>query len=195
MKQKIVLLSVLFYLLSGQFAHTQTLFPGQTLPDNIVNVGCYVSPPAQVWDISLLASGGSGVNNQGYILVGDVDGDGKTEIIAARNQTTNHRTSVLYVFNSSLNVKYTISTPEYSSAAPAFSIANVDGGSTAAIFLTTSITGNSPRQLIKYVFNGTTFVQSWAVSYSSNAYYDLGVPTIADFDNDGIAEVRRFLIA
>jgi hypothetical protein len=159
-------------------------------PDNITESDCYLPAPTFGWEINLLKQ--SPVNYFAYgspVLAGDVDGDGHVEIIL--NDGGPDLGTKLVILDDNLNVKYTLLCNEsFVNTTVSFSIANVDGGAYAAIFIATTTT----RQLKKFTLdlNQMKYLEEWSVPYSENPNYDMGNPLICDFNGDGYAEVSVY---
>ena len=168
-------------------------------PDNIVEVDCYGEPPVINWDYQLLMTSPTAdvVNHFSIPLVGDIDNDGKTEIVVPAIPATGYTifTNAMYIFevnDNTITRQQRLDIPYINLVNNSYSIANVDGGSYAALFIATSVTGNTTAaqgQLIKYVYNGTQYVESWRQKYTNLNTKESPQPMIADFNNDGIAEV------
>ncbi|MDR2915671.1 MAG: VCBS repeat-containing protein, partial [Tannerella sp.] len=181
------------------------------LPDNIVDADCYTIPPVGIWSIKEIATSTTFVNNYMIPVIGDIDNDGKVEIIVAKNSTTNggdHNANILTIFemvNNILVVQQDLSLGTFvNNIGSNMAIANVDGGPYAAIFIATSSIGtaaptdgqqavNLQRKLVKYVFNGAQYVAQIAPAscpqYSNVLQRDAAQPMLADFNGDGIPEV------
>jgi hypothetical protein len=158
--------------------------------DNIGEAECYVTPQGNAWNIKLLKT--SPVNYFAYgspVLAGDLDSDNHVEIVLV-DGSPNLGTK-LAILDDNLNLKYTLTSSEnFTTVTVSFSMANVDGGPNAAIFIATYDT----RQLKKFTLNtvSQTYEEAWSVSYSSNVNYDVGNPLITDFNGDGYAEVSVY---
>ncbi len=181
-------------------------------PDNIVDtLNCYALPEGNPWNIELLSKSNRKVSIMSTPMAGDLDGDGKNEIVAFKvtDDMTEPRyayTNGLYVFSvdrdNTISVLDSIDTPLVCSFANACAIANVDGNKYASIFITTSNQYyNSPAdtcKLIKYFFDTGTkrYKEAWRSSYvaigpnaPSHPKSTNPSPMIVDLDGDGIAEV------
>jgi len=201
MKQKILILFALILPLSSYVsAQIQPpLFPGQVLPDNIVNATCFVPPPSTQWSIRQLAKTPDSdfVHIGSCVLTGDIDGDGEIELIVQRNidRLTDSRITQIYIYGfnkvtNSLYLKYQIAVPsENEYPLGNITIANVNGNKYASIFYT-----SSNRFLYKYDYDsGTnTYKTAWSKQFSNHANYLHGTPIVADFNNHGRAQVNVY---
>ena len=75
MKNKLFFLCLLLLVIAFS-SHGQAL-----LPDNIIDAGCYGKPDSTAWDIQRTFMTGNEVQTYGQPYVGDVDGDGRSEIV------------------------------------------------------------------------------------------------------------------
>ena len=204
MKQKILFLFTLILLFSVYEMCAQTvspgLFPNQTLPDNIRDVSCNITPSSTIWSIQELAKSPNTefVNAGSCVLTGDIDGDGEIELIVQNNidATTDTRITAIYIYGfnkatQSLYRKYTINIPvlniNQSYAFGNITVANVNGNQYASIFYTCA-----DGYLYKYDYNSGNYTQSWRSLFSSNPQYVRGVPIVADFNNLGRVQVNVY---
>ncbi|MDH6305077.1 hypothetical protein M2459_001814 [Parabacteroides sp. PF5-5] len=196
MKQKIIFLLFVF-LLSGSLVQAQTLLPDQKLPDNIIDTECFITPTATQWSMKAVAK--SPGNNPVHVcstpLTGDIDGDGEMEILvrAATGLTVERSEKInIYAFNKqtqALYLKYSISIPSSYYPIGSLTIANVNGNKYASIFYC-----SDNKKLYKYDFDITSkkFIKSWEQTYSTNNLLISGVPIVADFSNNGRAQVNVY---
>jgi len=175
-------------------------------PDNISTVECYENPSIGQWNIEeLMNSLGTGVeiDNSCIPLVGDIDNDGKTEIVVlgkAFHAQYSNKIHIFKVDNGALVLQQTLNVPVINRVNNPYAIANVDGNEYASLFFctshyagaTTAITnGANARQLMKYTYNPTTqlYEFAWKQTYSARTDREMGQPIIVDFNGDGISEV------
>ena len=173
------------------FAQAPTLPAGVQLPDNIVVADCVGTPAPSVWSFKELARSTQAVTTLGIALAGDVDNDGKVEVVAASAVSGPYAASpILYIFDDQLSVKYTITLQSGTSAiSNSYSIADVDGDGYAEIYVC-AVDG----YLYKYshnkqAYNGANFVYERRVQHTTNARYFYVQPMITDFNGDGFPEV------
>ncbi|HOT13928.1 MAG TPA: Ig-like domain-containing protein [Bacteroidales bacterium] len=121
--------------------------------------------------------------------VGDVDGDGKVEIIAVGDGYGGTGDEGVYIFDpSNCEPKYYIAR-DISGNHGGISFANVDADPYAEIFVTTGNDGcaTNANSLIRYDFDGIAWNQTWIIS---NIYQKRGFPVdFVDFNEDGTSEL------
>lgn len=168
-------------------------------PDNVYTDVCHVKVPDIGFGIAELSRTGNIVCPYSQILCGDIDNDQETELLVF-NHTGGVNADLIdaiLIFGvnkttSQLYQKYKINIPASSAGTwmgQSMAIANVDGNGNSAIFFATA---TPTMQLIKYIFNGTTYVESWRRAYSTNTYYSNVSPLIADFMGSGNVQVQVF---
>ena len=183
----------------GDTIYTGTLFITIVeCPDNIDNIECYDEPPALNWNYKLLMMSPIEdiINNYSVPMIGDIDNDGKIEIIVPAASTTyTLLQNIMYIFEingTTMIRQQQLNIPYINLINNSYSIANVDGGAYAALFIATTVTSNATPdkgQLIKYIYNGSQYVESWRQQYTTLNTRETPQPMIVDFNNDGIAEI------
>ena len=167
-------------------------------PDNIDMAECTGDPPVIDWDYQLLMMSPATdvVSNDVIPIVGDIDNDGKIEIIAAGAKTGSFHSNVLFVFEvdgAAMTRQQRLVTPYFCTINNPYAIANVDGGPFAALFVATTVSNNTSvadqGQLIKYVYDGTQYVESWRRPYTTSNTAQSPQPMLADFNGDGVPEI------
>ena len=159
-------------------------------PDNVVDADCYITPPASVWSFKELGRSSQGVSTVGNPLAGDIDNDGRVEIVTVCEISTYSTVSKLYIFDDQLNVKYTITLADNINVlANVYSMADVDGDGYAEIFIC-GIDG----YLYKFkhnqaAYNGQNYVMENRVQHSTDPKYNYCQPMFTDFNGDGYPEV------
>jgi hypothetical protein len=168
-------------------------------PDNIIDPDCFEDPPATPFSFNLLASSPSSANvsHLAVPLLGDIDNDGQVEIVVPATHASNVTSNVMRIFQmtgNTMTLQQSLSILTFYVVANSYTIANVDGGPYASLFVASSTIGNATanqRILVKYSFNGTQYVESArsTVPYSAIASKENAQPMIADFNGDGIPEI------
>lgn len=188
-------------------------------PDFIDPATCTIDRPTMVWDIERKAYTTQTVQAYAFLMVGDVDGDGKIEIITS-NAYNNlpYYSNIIYVFDSNLNLKSQFSVPSMDVyTLQSMAIADVDpanndgpeiligtGGEGSVTY--PAPTTRDPYKLYCYHYNKTT--GQWYVKWkSTDTYINTlnGKPTdqpmnasvtnisasisVADVDGDGLVEI------
>ena len=124
------------------------------------------------------------MDNRQTPLIGDIDADGTPEVIAKNPLTANS----LYIFDGNTGaIELTINSPVFEVFNDAPVIGDIDNdGFGEIIVLSDGISSN--RRLHCYEHTGALkWISNIAVGYNAND--DRWVPAIADFDQDGNAEV------
>ena len=166
-------------------------------PDNIIDTECSVSPPVTAWGIKEIGATSEFLNSTVTPLVGDVDGDGRNEIVAHGKGLLGTTTNKIHIFDDELNLKYSISIPEtLVDAIYPLALADVDSDGQVEIF---AVTGGidfgqgTVRALHCYVFNGTTWIEkpgfSNATVYNTSENGIFSEIVIGDINNDGNPEI------
>jgi len=165
-------------------------------PDNILDADCYITPPGQNWSIARTAYTSEPVNYYSQPLCGDIDNDGKIEIIVGANTTT---ISIFEVDPEtraiSLQQNLTVPTTIEMNFNNSYTIGKVDGNDYAAIFYTTAYNTASMSDnytLIKYVYDGMSYSEAWRRQYTANQNYAGGTPLLADFSGTGRVQVQVY---
>ena len=167
-----------------------------SLPDNISDADCYVNPVAQEWTIRELPMSNELVDTYGNICVGDIDGDGISEVITTNESIDNIQQDKItgmkvMVFNKTTNMlelknhfKFPNSVTTNSRGQRAIFRYNGQG------YIV--VPGND-GYLYAYNINGTQLWKSNTQYQTGQVWVGLDANTasvgIADFNNDGIPEI------
>lgn len=173
-------------------------------PDNIEEVDCYIEPETTNWQPQLKATSALGTgNNQVHILaqpfVGDIDGDGKSEVVTTNRVTSGYTYSDhILIFNDQLELQNAISTPRMhtNSAFPLVLVRLNPTDSEALIIIATDGADTNPSnhryRLQAYKSDGTLVWTSSQEIFSSNTTTtkEASVSLVTgDINNDGIPEI------
>ncbi|GHT74166.1 hypothetical protein AGMMS50262_06580 [Bacteroidia bacterium] len=160
-------------------------------PDNVIESNCFDSIRPFNWEMQT-AFQSADANNHNYAipLVGDIDGDGISEIITLTGDTDNPSSFMIYPGNNRANLKtITVNHSIYQEWAAGGSVCPYGmcktqiGGVDTYILVTTSKDG----YLYAYDLNGATSQNElWSASFGPG--YSLSI-SFADFDNDGHPEI------
>ncbi|MDR2763755.1 MAG: FG-GAP-like repeat-containing protein [Tannerella sp.] len=154
-------------------------------PDNISEADCYVPTPTTIWDIEQKAVSNVSIHNLATPFVGDLDGDGRLEVVVPNNDGYPNTANTILVFNDSLRLIQTIipptPMPEYNTMT--FLIADVDNDHKGEIVVATT-----NRTLYCYAHDG---VLKWGptAAYVSGTVNDCPSLIVADINSDGYAEI------
>ena len=158
--------------------------PEPSLPDNIIETDCNRPLDGNAWDIQLLYSSSSQeVASYSPIVVGDIDGNGVTDIVVAKYNGNNYRSREINVYNGrDLSLQHSFFVPDtiYLSNGP-YAIGrypNSDGALQGAIF-----THCYDKKIRAYAIDGTL------LNVSDRATSCDGMVSLADFNGDGYPEV------
>jgi hypothetical protein len=166
-------------------------------PDNISNANCFSNPPALTWSINQGQVLGSNTTHSLYqsVLVGDLDSDGFSEILAAKTSMTTdwlagYYTDGINIYDMKTSSMLSITTAEYATSdLGPIGIAKSQASDTNALIVV------SARDGYLYAYNKAG-LQQWKsdVKYvdvppPSNYTYSAGAVSFADFNADGYAEI------
>ena len=189
MKTKILFTLTLQFLLLNGIVYSQVNLPnGVVLPDNIVDANCYVSPPAQKWEIGEIDNTLGSIFSTVHIpLVGDIDDDGSPEIILLGENYDTKKT-IYIIDGKELTIKKSFDIDDgYHGVNPMFAIGKVQwtSGTYQNIIVTMS---SYTKKLYAYSPDGTKLWTSDADYYSNHTRIGAAVQ-IVDLDGDGWVEI------
>ena len=163
---------------------TSCLWAQIELPDNIIETNCNQPLEGNPWNISLLGSSpDNDVASYSPVLVGDIDGNGVTDIVVAKYDGNNYRSCKINVYsglNLSLQHSFTVPDTIYLSNGP-YAIGcypKPDGTMQGAVF-----THCYDKRIRAYAIDGTL------LNVSDRATSCDGMVSLADFNGDGYPEV------
>ena len=158
--------------------------PEPTLPDNILESDCNAPIEGNPWDVNLLYSTQfDDVAGYAYIVVGDIDNNGITDVVTSHYNGNNYRTNALDVFSGidlSLQHRIALQDSIYVSNG-AYALARYpldDGVLQGAIFV-----HSYDKKIRSYSIDGTL------LNVSDRATSCDGMVSMADFNGDGYPEV------
>jgi hypothetical protein len=153
-------------------------------PDNVFEAECNIPLQGNPWDIQLLySSPENNVASYSPIVVGDIDGNGVTDIVVAQYDGNNYRSRQINVYSGldlSLQHSFTVPDTIYLSNGP-YAIGRYpkpDGTMQGAIF-----THCYDKRIRAYSINGTL------LNVSDRPTSCDGMVSLADFNGDGYPEV------
>jgi hypothetical protein len=158
------------------------------LPDNVDTSDCYVTELPSCWSMQSEGESSGTYSHNSIPLTGDVDNDGKIEILA-----TSSDGKTIYFLDAtspSLSVKYTIAVRDGSSFGneSCISLGDVDGDGYSEVFYTLS---NGNVYCIGYNTVSHQYgTLRWSGSYRSyNSWYKNPQPLLGDINGDGLPEL------
>ena len=155
-------------------------------PDNISDANCYTKPPETIWDIERKRLSSVPVHYLATPFVGDLDGDGRLEVIAPGVSAGSNPVNQILIFNDVLQLIRTITLP-VSTTAPQYNttnllIADVDNNGYGEIIIATS-----NRTLLCYSHLG---VLKWGPTAAYTAIAsDCPSLIVSDINGDGYSEI------
>ena len=150
------------------------------LPDNMDSVGCVIAPEPQPW--AIVQGRASEYRSHMYALpfVGDIDHDGRSEVVTAGVQTPYNSSSIV-IYDDQLQHLATISTPEmYSYVGYPLALADVDRDGFGEIFVHTR-----SGYLYCYRYDGNTVTTVWTSNTPTSLDATAAILIIADINGDG----------
>ena len=151
------------------------------LPDNMDSVGCVITPEPQPW--AIVQGRASEYRSHMYAqpLVGDIDHDGRSEVITAGYQAVPQRSSSIVIYDDQMQYVATISTPQmFVYGGYPIAIADVDRDGFGEIFV------HADNGFVYcYRYNGTTSTNVWTSNNATAAVQRSAILIIADINGDG----------
>lgn len=153
-------------------------------PDNIIETGCNSPLEGNPWSIqTIISTNNNNIASYSPILVGDIDGNGVTDIIVAKYNGDNYRSCEMNIYSGNdLSLQHTFTIPDtiYLLNGP-YAIGRyptVDGNIQGAIFVHCY-----DKKLRAYAIDGTL------LNTSDRSTQCDGMVSLADFNGDGYPEV------
>lgn len=163
---------------------TSCLLAQNERPDNIIETNCNQPLEGNPWNIGLLGSTlDNDIASYSPIVVGDIDGNGVTDIVVAKYNGNNYRSCKINVYSGldlSLQHSFTVPDTIYLSNGP-YAIGRYpkpDGTMQGAVF-----THCYDKRIRAYAIDGTL------LNVSDRATSCDGMVSLADFNGDGYPEV------
>ena len=151
------------------------------LPDNMDSVGCSIAPEPQPWAIVQGRTSEFLSHMYAQPLVGDIDHDGRSEVITAGYQAVPQRSSSIVIYDDQMQYVTTISTPQmFVYGGYPIAIADVDRDGFGEIFI------HADNGFVYcYRYNGTTSTNVWTSNNATAAVQRSAILIIADINGDG----------
>ena len=154
---------------------------GQILPDNMDSVDCTTSPEPQPWSIVQGRSSEFRSHMYAQPLVGDIDNDGRSEVVTAGYQDSPQRSSSIVIYDDQLHYITTISTPQMLVyGGYPIAIADADRDGYGEIFIHAE-----NGYLYCYRFDGTSSDNVWISNTPTTSSIRSAILIVADINGDG----------
>ena len=151
------------------------------LPDNMDSVGCVVSPEPQPWGIVQGRSSDFRSHMYAQPLVGDIDNDGRSEVVTAGYQESPRNSSSVVIYDEQLHHLITINTPQMQVyGGYPIAIADADRDGFGEIFIHAE-----NGYLYCYRYNGTSSMNVWTSNTPTTSELRSAILIIADINGDG----------
>ena len=169
-------LAILLLLVIGT-VHAQSDY----LPDNMDSVGCSITPEPQPWGIVQGRSSEFRSHMYAQPLVGDIDNDGRSEVVTAGYQAVPQRSSSIVIYDDQLQYVATINTPQmFVYGGYPIAIADVDRDGYGEIFIHAD---NGYLHCYRYDGNSSTNV--WNSNTPTSLETRSAILIVADINGDG----------
>ena len=157
--------------------HAQTDY----LPDNMDSVGCVISPEPQPWGIVQGRTSEFRSHMYAQPLVGDIDNDGRSEVVTAGYQESPRNSSSVVIYDEQLHHLTTINTPQMQVyGGYPIAIADADRDGFGEIFIHAE-----NGYLYCYRYNGTSSTNVWTSNTPTTSELRSAILIIADINGDG----------
>lgn len=169
-------------------------------PDNIIDADCTIDPDVTNWEPAIKGISQSQVHILAQLFVGDIDGDGESEIIttnAIRDPAISYILSdSILIFDRDLKLKKAFETPRIrTNSAQPIALVRLSANDKDALIITVSTDHNGYNyKLLAYKPDGTLFWESDETVIDFNLGIDARVIAsiciaVGDINNDGIPEI------
>ena len=151
------------------------------LPDNMDSVGCSIAPEPQPWAIVQGRTSEFLSHMYAQPLVGDIDNDGRSEVVTAGYQESPRNSSSVVIYDEQLQHLTTINTPQMQVyGGYPIAIADVDRDGFGEIFIHAE-----NGYLYCYRYNGTSSMNVWTSNTPTTSELRSAILIIADINGDG----------
>ncbi len=150
-------------------------------PDNIDSVGCVITPEPQPWAIVQGRTSEFRSHMYAQPLVGDIDNDGRSEVVTAGYQESPRNSSSVVIYDEQLQHLTTINTPQMQVyGGYPIAIADADRDGFGEIFIHAE-----NGYLYCYRYNGTSSTNVWTSNTPTTSELRSAILIIADINGDG----------
>ena len=151
------------------------------LPDNMDSVGCSIAPEPQPWGIVQGRTSEFRSHMYAQPLVGDIDNDGRSEVVTAGYQESPRNSSSVVIYDEQLQHLTTINTPQMQVyGGYPIAIADADRDGFGEIFIHAE-----NGYLYCYRYNGTSSMNVWTSNTPTTSELRSAILIIADINGDG----------
>ena len=171
------LVRIFFFCLFGMnFIPVQAQYP-----DNMDSVGCSITPEPQPWGIVQGRTSEFRSHMYAQPLVGDIDNDGRSEVVTAGYQESPRNSSSVVIYDEQLQHLTTINTPQMQVyGGYPIAIADADRDGFGEIFIHAE-----NGYLYCYRYNGTSSMNVWTSNTPTTSELRSAILIIADINGDG----------
>ena len=151
------------------------------LPDNMDSVGCSIAPEPQPWAIVQGRTSGFLSHMYAQPLVGDIDNDGRSEVVTAGYLGSPQYSSSVVIYDENLQYRITINTPRMQVyGGYPIAIADADRDGFGEIFIHAE-----NGYLYCYRYDGNVVTTVWTSNTPTTSELRSAILIIADINGDG----------